>query len=162
MKTLLVVLIAFFTSCSGKSGNSEKSSLNSLDSNTANNTLTVNSNEIIVQGFSQVPSIINNCSALFVLDTAASTVHEYVFVSNLKGVAFIKLNNRLMELKLIKQTNVDKYTINELYVNDEVEIELKIKQLKEDGNAEWNYNGVLIIKRGDKREAIEIAGKLGC
>jgi len=38
---------------------------------------------------------------------------------------------------------------------------LKIKQL-EDKNAEWNYNGVLIIRRGAKREAIAIAGKLGC
>ena len=161
MRKLLVVLVAFLTACSGN-GNSEKSSLNSLDSNTANNTLTVNSNEIIVQSFSQVPSIINNCSALFVLDSAVNPRHDYVFVSDLKGVAFIKLNNRLMELKLVKQTNVDKYTVNELYVNDEVEVDLKIKQHEEEKQAEWNYNGVLIIKRADKREAIAIAGKLGC
>jgi ribosomal protein L19 len=67
-----------------------------------------------------------------------------------------------MELKLIKQTNVDKFTVNELYVNDEVEVELKIKQLEEDKDVEWNYNGVLIIKRDAKREAVAIAGKLGC
>ena len=156
-----MVLIVLFTACSG-TGNSEKSSLNSLDSNTANNTLTVDSNEILIQRFSQVPSIINNCSGLFVLDTTVSAMHEYVFVTNLKGVAFIRLNNRLMELKLIKQTNVDKFTVNELYVNDEVEVELKIKQLEEDKNVEWNYNGVLIIKRDAKREAVAIAGKLGC
>ena len=160
MKTLLVGLIVLFTACSGN-GHSEKNSLNSLDSNTANNTITNNSSEILVQSFSQIPSIISSCSALFVLDTTAKATNEYVFVSNLKGVAFIKLNNRLMELKLLKQTNFDKYTVNELYVNDEVEIDLKIKQL-EDKNAEWNYNGVLIIRRGAKREAIAIAGKLGC
>ena len=160
MRAFLAFLMVFFASCSGN-GNSEKSSLNSLDSNTANNSLTVNQGEIIVQSFSQVPSIINNCSALFVLDTAVNTTHQYVFVSNLKGIAFIKLNNRLMELKLIKQTNVDKYTVNELYGNDEVEVDLKIKQL-EGNNAEWNYNGVLIIRRGAKREAVAIAGKLGC
>ena len=161
MRTLLMVLIVLFTACSG-TGNSEKSSLNSLDSNTANNTLTVDSNEILIQSFSQVPSVINNCSGLFVLDTTVSATHEYVFVTNLKGVAFIRLNNRLMELKLIKQTNVDKFTVNELYVNDEVEVELKIKQLEEDKDVEWNYNGVLIIKRDAKREAVAIAGKLGC
>ena len=156
-----MVLIVLFTACSENEG-SEKSSLNSLDSNTANNTLTVNSDEILIQSFSQVPSIINNCSGLFVLDTTINAMHEYVFVTNLKGVAFIRLNNRLMELKLIKQTNVDKFTVNELYVNDEVEVELKIKQLEEDKDAEWNYNGVLIIKREAKREAVAIAGKLGC
>ena len=160
MRTLLMVLIVLFTACSGN-GSSEKSSLNSLDSNTANSSLIVNSNEILIQSFSQIPSIINNCSGLFVLDTVNAT-KEYVFVTNLKGVAFVRLNNRLMELKLIKQTNVDKFTVNELYVNDEVEVELKIKQLEEDKDAEWNYNGVLIIKRGVKREAVAIAGKLGC
>jgi len=155
-----MVLIVLFTACSGN-GNSEKSSLNSLDSNTANSSLSVNSNEILIQSFSQIPSIINNCSGLFVLDTV-NAMQEYVFVTNLKGVAFVRLNNRLMELKLIKQTNVDKFTVNELYVNDEVEVELKIKQLEEDKDAEWTYNGVLVIKRGAKREAVAIAGKLGC
>src|SRR5688500_6995525 len=162
MRTLLMVLMVLFAACSGNNSDNEKSSLNSLYSNTANNTSTINSNEILVQSFMQVPSIINNCSALFVLDTTVNASQEYVFVTNLKGVGFIKLNYRLMELKLIKQTNVDKFTVNELYVNDEVEVDLKIKQLEEDNNSEWNYNGVLIIKRGDKREAIPIAGKLGC
>ncbi len=161
MRTILMILIVLFAACSGN-GNSEKSSLNSLDSNTANNTSANSANEILVQGFTQIPSISNNCSGLFVIDTAANAIEEYVFVTNLKGMAFIKINNRLMELKLIKQTNADKYTVNELYVNDEVEVDLKIKQLEEDKNTEWNYNGVLIIKRGAKREAIAIAGKLGC
>ena len=161
MRVFLMVLIVLFTACSGN-GNSEKNSLNSLDSNTANNTLATTENEIFVQGFMQIPSIINNCSALFVTDTTANAIQEYVFVTNLKGLAFIKINNRLMELKLIKQTNVDKYTVNELYVNDELEVDLKIKQLEGNENTEWNYNGALIIKRGTKREAIAIAGKLGC
>jgi hypothetical protein len=89
-------------------------------------------------------------------------MREYYFVSNLKGVAFIKLNNRLMELKLVKQTNVDKYTVNELYINDEVEVDLKIQQLPEGTYANWDYNGVLIVRRGMEREVINISGKLGC
>ena len=129
-----MVLVVLFAACSGNNSDNEKSSLNSLDSNTANNTSAINTNEILVQGFMQVPSIINNCSALFVLDTTVNASHEYVFVTNLRGVGFIKLNNRLMELKLIKQTNVDKFTVNELYVNDEVEVDLKIKQLEEHNN----------------------------
>src|SRR3989337_2328782 len=142
MKQILVGLMVLVTACSGNNS-TEKSSLSTLDSNTANNTLAINTDEILIQGFKQIPSIINNCSALFVQDTSKNAVQEYVFVTNLKGMAFIKLNNRLMELKLIKQTNVDKYTVNELYVNEEVEVDLKIKQLEEDNNSEWNYNGVL-------------------
>src|SRR5215203_1876833 len=101
MKALLMVLVIVFTACSGN-GNSKKNSLNSLDSNAANNTLATSVSEILIQRFTQIPSIANNCTALFVTDTA-NAMQEYVFVTDLKGLAFIKLNNRLMELKLIKQ-----------------------------------------------------------
>ena len=162
MKWIFVCLVLLFTACNSNDNSSEKSSLNSLDSNTANNTATINADKIVVQSFAQIPSIINGCSGLFVTDTINEKAREYYFVSNLKGVAFMKLNNRLMELKLVKQTNVDKYTINELYVNDEVEVDLKIKQLGEGTDANWDYNGVLIVTRGLDREAITIFGKLGC
>jgi hypothetical protein len=162
MKWIFVCLVVVFTACNSNVDPGEKSSLSSLDSNTANNAAPINSDKIVVQGFTQIPSIINGCSGLFVTDTTNEEMREYYFVSNLKGVAFIKLNNRLMELKLVKQTNVDKYTVNELYVNDEVEVDLKIKQLGEGTDANWDYNGVLIVTRGLDREAITIFGKLGC
>ena len=161
MQRFFVILAIIFSSCTGNN-TGETNSLRSLDSNTANNTPLVNTDEVLIQSFTQVPSIINNCSALFVIDSNDAT-ENYVFVTDLKGTAFIKLNNRLMELKLVKQTNVDKYTVNELYVNDEVEIDLKIKQLKEQAeNGEWNYNGVLVVRRGNKRAVTGISGKLGC
>jgi hypothetical protein len=52
--------------------------------------------------------------------------------------------------------------VNELYVNDEIEVDLKIKQLGEKNNTGLNYTGVLIVNRGGKREALSISGKLGC
>ena len=161
MQRIFAFLAVFFIACTSDNGASEKSRLSSIDSNTANNSPSVNTDHIIIQGFTQLPSIINSCSAVFVNDTANGH-QEYFFVSNLKGVAFIKLNNRLMELKLIKQTNFDKYTVNELYVNEEIEVDLKIRQLEEGTENPWNYEGVLIVKRGNMREAINISGKLGC
>ena len=156
---MVVVLVLFFYACTNNNGGTN--SLSSIDSNTANDASAIQTDKILIQGFTQVPSIINNCSALFVEDTTNGTA-EYYFVTNLKGTAFIKLNNRLMELRLIKQTNIDKYTVNELYANDEIEVDLKIRQFKEDTMAQWNYNGVLVIRRGSEREAITISGKLGC
>ena len=161
MKWIFVCLVVVFTACNSNVDPGEKSSLSSLDSNTANKTAPINSDKIVIQGFTQIPSITNGCSGLFVTDTT-NEVREYYFVSNLKGIAFIKLNNRLMELKLVKQTNVDKYTVNELYVNDEIEVDLKIKQIPEGTDANWDYSGVLIVRRGTEREVINISGKLGC
>jgi hypothetical protein len=162
MQRIFAFLAVFFMACTSDNGASEKNSLSSIDSNTANNSPSVHTDHIVIQGFTQLPSIIHSCSAVFVNDTTSKGSQEYFFVSNLKGIAFIKLNNRLMELKLIKQTNFDKYTVNELYMNDEIEVDLKIRQLEEGTENPWNYEGVLIVKRGNEREAINISGKLGC
>jgi hypothetical protein len=160
MKRFLVILAVFLCACSGQSDTGKTNKLNSVDSNAAN-TSSATTDEILVQSFSQLPSIITNCSALFVKDSNA--VDQYVFATDLKGTAFIKLNGRFMELKLVKQTNIDKYTVNELYVNDEVEIDLKIKQLAEDNVPDkWNYSGVLVVRRGAKRGVVNVSGKLGC
>lgn len=160
MKRFLVVLAVFLSACSGQSDTGKTNTLNTIDSNTAN-TSAATTDEIFIQSFNQLPSLINNCSALFVKDS--NVANQYVFATDLKGTAFIKINDRLMELKLVKQTNIDKYTVNELYVNDEVEVDLKIKQLKEeDAGYNWNYIGVLVVRKGSQRSAVNISGKLGC
>ena len=156
-----MLLAIVFIACTSKNGGEEKNSLSSIDSNTANNAASPTTDEILIQSFTQLPSIVKQCSALFVHDTSETAVPEYYFVSNLKGVAFIKINNRLMELKLVRQTNIDKYTVNELYLNEEVEVDLKITQVDEE-NATWNYQGVLVVERDGKKESINISGKLGC
>ena len=156
-----MLLAIVFIACTSKNGGEEKNSLSSIDSNTANNPASPTTDEILIQSFTQLPSIVKQCSALFVHDTSETAVPEYYFVSNLKGVAFIKINNRLMELKLVKQTNIDKYTVNELYLNEEVEVDLKIRQLNAE-NATWNYQGVIVVERDGRKESINISGKLGC
>ena len=160
MKRFLVILTVFLCACSGQNDTGKTDTLSSIDSNAANISSSAQ-DEIFIQSFNQLPSIISNCRALFVKDSNAAD--QYVFATDLKGTAFIKLNGRFMELKLVRQTNVDKYTVNELYVNDEVEVDLKIKQLAENNVPDsWNYSGVLVVRRAGKRTATEISGKLGC
>jgi hypothetical protein len=67
-----------------------------------------------------------------------------------------------MELKLIRQTNIDEENVNELYANEEVEIDLKIKQIKKSGDELTDYQGVLIIRKGSQRKVVDIAGQIGC
>jgi hypothetical protein len=139
----------------------ERSTLSSVDSNSAQ-VASVNETEgIEIQTFSELPSVVDGCSGLFSADTTL-TSNNYVFVTNLKGIAFIKINNRLMELKLIRQTNIDEENVNELYANEEVEIDLKIKQIKKSGDELTDYQGVLIIRKGSQRKVVDIAGQIGC
>jgi hypothetical protein len=160
MKRFFVILTVFLCACSGQNDTGKTDTLSSIDSNAANTSSTAQ-DEIFIQSFNQLPSMINNCSALFVQDSNATD--QYVFATDLKGTAFIKLNGRFMELKLVRQTNIDKYTVNELYVNDEVEVDLKIKQLADNSIPNsWNYSGVLVVRRDGKRAVTDISGKLGC
>jgi hypothetical protein len=160
MKRFLVILAVVLCACSGQTDSGKTDTLSSIDSNAAN-TSSQATDEVFIQSFNQLPSIINSCRALFVKDSTA--VDQYVFATDLKGTAFIKLNDRFMELKLVRQTNVDKYTVNELYVNDEVEVDLKIKQLTDESVPDsWNYSGVLVVRRAGKRAVVEIAGRVGC
>jgi hypothetical protein len=160
MKRFLAVLAVCVCACSGGNDTGKTNTLSNIDSNAAS-TSSAATDEIVIESFNQLPSIISNCRALFVRDSNAA--EHYVFATDLKGTAFIKLNDRFMELKLVRQTNVDKYTVNELYANDEVEVDLKIKQLTDDTSPDsWNYSGVLVVRRNGKRAVTDISGKLGC
>jgi len=149
-----------FASCASKDGRGN--TLHTLDSNAAIQPSSPNLDDIVVQTFTKTPRNIEGCRGLFVKREDSLTMQPYVFVSNLKGISFIRLNERLMELRLIKQANTDSLTVNELYANEEAEVELRIKQIQTYSDDVWDYEGVLIIRKKSKRKVIQIWGKLGC
>jgi hypothetical protein len=160
MGKLFILFSLFLLSCS-ENNKGSKDVLQNEEANTAENATLVNPNGIGIQLFKTLPPQIKQCSGLFVIDTAAA-VKQYVFVNDLKGKAFLMMDDKLMELKLVKQTNIDKKTMNELYVSEDLEVELKITLDKNLGANAWNYNGVLVVKKEGREEAINVTGKLGC
>lgn len=151
----------FLLACSQNDKGTAKHVLKTEEANAAQSAPLVNPNGIGVQLFQNLPVEIKECNGLFVIDTAAA-VRQYVFASDLKGKGFLMMDNKMVELKLIKQTNIDKKTMNELYTNEDLEVELKITLDKRLAEKVWNYNGVLVIKKEGREEAINITGKLGC
>lgn len=161
MKRLSVLLSILLLTACDQNKTVDAGALKTEDANAARTVSVITTDEINLQSFEQIPAAIKGCSGLFVVNVTDS-VPQYVLAHNLKGTAYIKLNGAFVELKLIKQTNIDKQTVNELYTGDNVEIELKITQGSPSANKVWDYNGVLILRKGVKQEAIAIAGKLGC
>ena len=161
MRSIIVVLSLMMLSCHQTSNRSVQK-ITTLDSNAATNVVLNEGEGIVLQTFSKVPISISGCSGLFVPDTASQTSINYLIATDLKGTAFLKLNNRLLELKLIRQTNIDSTTIYELYTSDEVEVDLKMKQSNKAEDAVWNYNGVMILRREGKNYAVPVRGKVGC
>ena len=160
MRRLLILFSLFLLACS-EDNKGDKSVLKTEETNTAQNAALVNPNGVGIQFFENLPKDIKQCSGLFVIDTAAAT-KQYVFANDLKGKGFLMIDNKLIKLDLIKQTNINEKTMNELYVGEGLEVELKITQDKELGEKAWNYNGVLVVKKEGREEAINITGKLGC
>lgn len=149
-----------FASCARNDGRGN--TLTSLDSNAAIKPSAHVLDDIVLQSFMKTPRVIEGCRGIFVRSEDSLAMEPYVFVSNLKGIAFIKINERLMEVRLVRQTNTDRSTVNELYTNEELEIELRIKQNQVYGEDTWDYKGVLIIRNKAKRQAVQVQGKLGC
>lgn len=158
---ILPFLFLCLCSCTENDSVKDKSKLRNEDANAAHSNAQVNPNGVGVQFFTQLPSDLDKCSGLFLIDTS-ERIKQYVFASDLKGKGFLMMNNKMVHLDLIKQTNVDKKTLNELYTKDDLEVELKITQIKELASNAWNYNGVLVVRKEGREEAINITGKMGC
>jgi hypothetical protein len=155
-----ICLAGFFASCARNKGNSN--TLGTLDSNAANKPPSGLSDDIIVDTFTKTPGNIEGCRGIFVRNEDSLAIEPYVFVSNLKGLAFIRINERSMEVRLVRQTNTDRISINELYANEEVEIGLRIKQNQDHGAEVWDYKGVLIVRKKAFRKVVQVSGKVGC
>ena len=120
----------------------------------------LSSEGISLQSFTENPFQNAGCNGLFKAENNAAG--GFVFATNLKGAAYIKTENELVELKLVKQTNINEQTLNELYSNGEIEIDLNITQDANSDLRKTDYKGVLVIRKNGRQEAVSIVGKLGC
>ena len=155
---LLSVVILF--SCSEIGSETDENKLETEEANPAYEAAVIKTDEITLQTFEQLPMEMQGCNTLFVVDTSYS-LPQYVFASNQKNMAFVRLNNKLTELKLVKRTNIDKRTVNELYAGEGMEAEIKITKDRNDKET-WNHKGVLIIRKEGQQEDISITGRIGC
>ena len=155
---LLSVVILF--SCSEIGSETSENKLQTEEANPAYEVAVIKTDEITLQTFEQLPMEMQGCNTLFVVDTGYS-LPQYVFASNQKNMAFVRLNNKLTELKLVKRTNIDKRTVNELYAGEGMEAEIKITKDRNDKET-WNHKGVLIIRKEGQQEDISITGRIGC
>ena len=158
---MALLSLAVLFSCSQNGKEAEGHEIKSEDANPAYKAAVIETAVITLKTFEQIPMEMQGCNAVFVADTAYS-LPQYVFASNRESMAFVRLNNKLTELRLVKRTNNDKQTINELYEGDGMEVEVKISPVKKTGNNEWTHKGILVIRKEGQQEDIDITGKVGC
>ena len=116
--------------------------------------------EISLQSFTELPSAIDGCSGLFsaAYDTSKGS---YIFVTDLQGKAWIKINDKLLQLTRISQNNKDSL-IRETYKSQNITIAFTALLWKQIGDEVWLYEGDIFVFDGKETEHILLAGEIGC
>jgi hypothetical protein len=86
---------------------------------------------------------------------------EYIFVTNLRGIAFIKVDGHLISLKRTKKTPSDD-SIEETYHGDGFTVQVKAKQKQTSGDEEWYHYGKPQVSKKGKSIVKKVRGDVGC
>lgn len=158
----IVALLGFVVlfSCSQRN-NKNGNQLTTEDANPAYQAAVIKTDEITLQTFEQLPMEMQGCTVLFVSDTNYA-LPQYVFASNQKDMAFIRLNNKLTELKLVRRSSGEQESTTELYKAEGLELEINTRKNADAGEESWNKRGVLIIRKNGQQEKVQVTGRMGC
>ncbi|MDJ1502318.1 hypothetical protein [Xanthocytophaga agilis] len=110
--------------------------------------------------FDKIPAEIDGCGHYYTYGSLDYQNSKYVFVTNLQGLAFIRINGRQISLK---QTN-DKYAKVSIYKGGGYTVVEETKTVRQTGDEVWLSRGTLkVIRHSDKQEIlIWIHGEGGC
>ena len=110
--------------------------------------------------FDKIPVEIDGCGHYYTYGSLDYRKSKYVFITNLQGLAFVRING---EQILLKQTN-DKHTNASIYKGEGYTVVDDTKTVKQTGDEVWLSRGTLkVIRQSDKQEIlIWIHGEGGC
>lgn len=109
-----------------------------------------------------IPEQIDGCSGLYTADTILLQQQQYLFVSNLQELAFVKINDRQITLKRIKEESLPKDAHRDTYEGGGYTVILHIKATKRTGDELFYHEGTLEVWQGEKKVTVKIHGESGC
>ena len=157
MKYILLFMPLFFLSCTENT--STTSSDKTIDTVIQKDSITTVAAPSLDR-FTDLPSAIEGCSGIFHLLEDSSS-NNYVFVMDLQGIAFIKMDGEMIKLTRTKKYNAERI-IKESYSAGDLEVVIDLKETRQTGDEVWNYRGQLILKSKIGNVQKEIEGDIGC
>ena len=117
---------------------------------------------VIIGAFSEFPDGIDGCSCYFSQHSSALESGSYIFVTNFESLAFMQLNDKMVQFKLDETTELKDGKLMERWSNANFTLTKKTMatgQLDET----WQHTGTITIKPKNGA-AIEstIVGECGC
>ena len=113
--------------------------------------------------FPSLPKVIDNCSGVYTYDSVPLKSEKFIFVDNLKSVAFIKVNGKEIELKKSKDLVLPGgKKIRAVYRGSGYKVTLVVRQITQAGVGAANLEATLQVKYGDSSTEYKIHGHAGC
>lgn len=112
--------------------------------------------------FKSIPNEIDGCSGLYTYDTTSLKDQQYIFVTNLQDLAFIRINGKTISLKEMSREQLSPTSWRKVYDSDEYSVILVTKESKRVVDYVYLYTGILEITNDSGYIKIQVHGECGC
>lgn len=112
--------------------------------------------------FAAIPKEIDGCEGDYSYDTTSLKKNKYILITNLQGLAMIRVNGKTISLHQISQSQPAKHTRKEEYKGSGYRIILTMNEIKQTGEEVIYETGTLQIQYGNTNTIYKIHGKAGC
>ena len=117
--------------------------------------------ELALEAFTTFPKNTKGCSAVFATDTIALQNKTYYLVSSSTGKAYIKINDRLITLKL--DDKIDEATfIKETYKGAGYLLNLVMHKIRKNEDGTWQYAGEILVLKNNEQASKPVVGIMTC
>jgi hypothetical protein len=113
--------------------------------------------------FPSLPKGIERCSGVYTYDSVPLQNEKYIFVDDLRNLAFVNVNGNEIELKKIKDLVFPGgKKIRTVYEGSGYKVILIVRQIAQTGVEAANLEGTLQVKFGHNNLEFKIHGRAGC
>lgn len=109
-----------------------------------------------------IPEQIDGCARLYTYDSIPLQAQQYLFVSNLQELAFVKINGRQIMLERLEQEQLSGGAYRYTYEGGGYKVILHIKAAKQTGEEVFYDTGTLEVWQEEKKVSVEVHGESGC
>jgi len=118
---------------------------------------------ITIGSFTEFPEDIIGCSCYVTSDSTTYRNGEYIFMSDMAEVAYMKLDGELVRFTRVKEPEIKEATHTTAYHSEYYDIVVEMTHGKRTGYEVWNAYGLIQIKdRKGNTTTTEFFGECGC
>jgi hypothetical protein len=120
-------------------------------------------NEVIKpELITRIPRDIEGCTGLFTFDTTAFKRKAYIIETDLRQTAYIKMNGKLIKLKLLNNKTLPGETYKSTYTGEGFTVILISKTVKQIDVEKSLDSGTLEIIKDKQKIKVKVHGISGC